>query len=161
MNLTMLCEELQGNCGDFFNACKECQLSPAFVSQWMKDDKEVSEKIENAKSVGALRLESAAIHRAVNGVDKGIYYQGLLVDTEKQYSDGLLTQLLKARVPGYKEESTQNVNVNLAAQIRIMPRATSYEEWLSFTQLKTVEASATPVPMLPAPHLDPAMADIL
>lgn len=163
INLEAVCRALLVNCGDFHGACRSAELSPMFVRKWMDDDDKVAERIKNATEVGALGLESAAINRAVNGVEKGIYYQGEVVGYERQYSDGLLTQLLKARVSGYKEESTQNLNVNLAAQIKIMPRANTYAEWLNFASAKpvTVDAEATPVPVLPAPQYDPAMADIL
>lgn len=42
-------------------------------------------------------LEEAARLRAVEGTDKGIYHQGVLMATEKQYSDSLLALMLKAK----------------------------------------------------------------
>jgi hypothetical protein len=130
--LDTLVQALQVNCGDLFDACKRAQVSLIFVRQWMKDDKDVAEQLTEAERVGAMALQSAAIHRAVNGVEKGVYFKGERVDTELQYSDGLLTTLLKGRLPeiyGPEEGKTGNT-FNGPTQINIMPRAENYEDWL-------------------------------
>jgi len=53
------------------------------------------EALDNAADL----LEQEARRRAVTGTDKPIYYKGALVDTVKEYSDQLLTLLLKAHRP--------------------------------------------------------------
>ena len=53
--------------------------------------------MESALEAAADELELEARRRAVEGVDKGVYYMGTLIETEKVYSDGLLTTLLKAK----------------------------------------------------------------
>lgn len=53
--------------------------------------------MDDALEASADVLEAEARRRAVEGIDKGIYYQGVLMETEKVYSDGLLTTLLKAK----------------------------------------------------------------
>lgn len=131
--LDELVHALQSNCGDRFDACRQCAVSPVFVSTWMKDDKDVHAAIVEAERVGALALQSEAIRRAVHGVDKGVYFKGERVDTETVYSDGLLQTLLKGRLPetyGKDAEGLGGVTAN-NVQINIMPRANSYEEWLS------------------------------
>jgi hypothetical protein len=104
-----------------------------FVQQWMKDDKEFATAITEAERVGALSLQSAAIKRAVHGVEKGVYFKGERVDTEVQYSDGLLTTLLKARLPEtFGAEAAEGGNTfNGPTQINIMPRADTYDQWLA------------------------------
>lgn len=170
-NLDALVRELQTNCGDFYAACRACKLAPTFVRKWQKDDPKVAETLQVATEVGAMQLESAAIERAVRGVEKDVYYQGEVVGTERQYSDGLLTTLLKGRLKQTygADGGNTNVQVNLTNAIQVMPRAGSYEEWLRFADATTnpralppsdaVDAEYTPV--LPPPELDPAMADIL
>jgi hypothetical protein len=104
-----------------------------FVRQWMKDDKDVAEVITEAERVGAMSLQSAAIKRAVHGVEKGVYFKGERVDTEIQYSDGLLTTLLKGRLPeiyGPEGDGKTGNTFNGPTQINIMPRAENYEDWL-------------------------------
>lgn len=167
-NLDALVDELTRNCGDFYEACRTCLLSPSFVRKWMKEDEDVKQIIDSACEVGALQLDSAAIKRAVNGVDEDVFYQGEVVGQVKKYSDSLLALLLKKRRREvYGDEPSQtNVNVNLQQAIQVMPRAKTYEEWIQFTQqAKALPQGGevidiTPV-VLPAPTDDPAMADIL
>lgn len=162
-NLDLLVNTLLGNCGDFYGACQTAGLSPSFVRKWMSEDKIVKEHIDSAEQVGAMRLESIAIDRAVNGVEKGVWYQGEQVGSETQHSDSLLTLLLKKRLKErYGDEAAQtNVNVNLAAAIQVMPRANSYAEWLEFQRASIERPMVNVTPSLPAPEHDPAMADIL
>lgn len=163
-NLTVLCEALTLNCGDFFDACKTASLSPSFVRKWMKDDSDVKAAIDNATELGSLGLEAVAIKRAVHGVEEDVYYQGEVVGQKTVYSDGLLTTLMKGRLKErYGNESNTNVNVNLAQQLQIMPRAGSYEEWLQMKNVtpKVLEGPTVDVVALPQPENDPLMADIL
>jgi hypothetical protein len=136
----------------------------------MKDDPEVREALENAEQCGALRLESVAIKRATEGVEEGVYYQGELVGTERKYSDGLLTTLMKGKMKSrYGAESQTSVNVNVAT-IQAFPRPSNYQEWLQLVSQTEQHAlpppeegeyvEVTPVTPLP-PELDPNMADIL
>lgn len=63
-------------------------------------DPDFAATVDDAKEGWADTLVKEAYRRAVHGVDKGVYYKGELVVTEKQYSDTLLSQMLKA----YKKE---------------------------------------------------------
>ena len=53
--------------------------------------------MDDALEESADALELEARRRAVEGVEKGVYFQGTLITTEQVYSDGLLTTLLKAK----------------------------------------------------------------
>lgn len=132
-------DRLQENCGDMLDAAKSVGVSLMFITQWCKDDALVNQRLQEAQRVGAQKLYSAAVERAVNGVDKAIYYKGEVVGHEKVYSDGLLQSLLKAKLPEFAKDGEGgggvNVNVNIA---NIMPRANSYEEWLNMKKI-TVE----------------------
>jgi hypothetical protein len=160
-NLGLITDALLSNCGDFYGACKSAALSPSFVRKWMKEDDKVKEEIECAAEVGAMQLESAAIKRAVHGVEEDVFYQGEVCGTTTKYSDSLLQMLLKKRMKQvYGDDAAQtNVNVNVLNAIQSMPRAKSYEEWLGFVQ--TNKPKLINVTPLPDPLLDPAMADIL
>lgn len=124
-------DELHKNAGDLFAAVKLVGVSLGFIKQWMKDDDEFKSFIEEARSVGAEVLYSEAIRRAVTGIDKGIYYKGLKVDTETIYSDALLTQLMKAKLPDFKTTDSNSTNVAVSVDVNLMPRADSYDEWLA------------------------------
>lgn len=171
-NLAALVAELETNCGDFFEACRECRLSPSFVRKWMNEDSEVKTKIEEAGKVGALRIESEAIRRAVKGVEEDIYYQGEVVGSKTNYSDGLMSLILKKRLRDTYGDEPAQTNVQVLNNINVMPRANSYEEWLGMVEATNNQQKALPAPdsepldvefkqVLPPPELDPNMADIL
>lgn len=62
-----------------------------------KEDPVFAEQWATAIDRFADTLEEAARLRAVEGIDKGVYHQGVLMATEKQYSDSLLALMLKAK----------------------------------------------------------------
>lgn len=67
------------------------------VNKMREESAEFDYQVTDALEQAADELELEARRRAVEGVEKGVYYQGDRVDTEVQYSDGLLTTLLKAK----------------------------------------------------------------
>lgn len=151
MTLTLLREYLLSNCGDIHGACRSAGVSPLFVQQWRKDDKEVDDTLLEATRVGAMALESEAIRRAVNGVEVGVYHRGVLVAKEVKHSDALLTTLMKARVPGYGNDNDGGgVNhFHGPTQINVMPRATTIDEWL--VMRKAMDTRDDDVLALPEP----------
>lgn len=81
----------------------------AAVKRAYEEDAAFAEECQDAMDLWADRLEEEARRRAVEGVEKGIYYQGALVAHEQQYSDTLLAKLLTGRRPqvfGDKKEIT-------------------------------------------------------
>lgn len=129
--LAAIANELQRNCGDALAACKAVGVSLIFVNQWRKDDKDVDARLTEAEHVGTQGLVSAAIQRGVHGVSKGVYFKGVRVDEETVYSDGLLQTLLKAKVPEFAKDGEAGGGVHVQVNVaNLMPRATSYEQWL-------------------------------
>jgi hypothetical protein len=129
--LASICTSLQRNCGDQYEACRENGVSLIFLDQWCRDDAKVAERVAEAVRVGTMGLVSAAIKRGVHGVEEDVYYRGIVVGQKTNYSDTLLTTLLKAKVPEFHKDSDGGgvqVNVNVA---NIMPRADTYEQWLA------------------------------
>lgn len=131
--LKRLEDELQQNCGDMLSAAKMLGVSVFFVEQWRKDDKQVDERLREAERVGIQGLVSAAIQRGVRGVEEDVYYKGEVVGQKRNYSDSLLTTLLKAKLPEFSKdgEGGGGVTINIA---NVMPRANSYQEWLEMKQ---------------------------
>lgn len=143
--LDQICAALQRNCGDQFEACREVGVSLIFLDQWCRDDKIVAERVQEAARVGNMGLVSAAIKRAVVGVEEDVYYKGLVVGSKTNYSDTLLTTLLKAKVPDFHKDAeggAVQVNVQIA---NVMPRAETYEQWLEMKQ-QTIAPPAKDVP---------------
>lgn len=132
--LDQICAALQRNCGDQYEACREVGVSLVFLDQWARDDKKVAERVTEAARVGNMGLVSAAIKRAVHGVEEDVYYKGVVVGAKTSYSDTLLTTLLKAKVPDFHKDAEGGgvqVNVQIA---NVMPRAETYEQWLDMKQ---------------------------
>lgn len=153
MTLLCLLERLQANCGDMLDACARTGVSLIFVEQWRKDDPKVHEKLQEAERVGTQGLVSAAIKRAVAGVDEDVYFKGQVVGVKKNYSDGLLQTLLKAKIPEFAKDGeggTAHVTVNVA---NIMPRAENYEQWLAM-RTSTNAALAKPAAQLEMPEAE-------
>jgi hypothetical protein len=129
--LNALATELQRNCGDTLAACRAVGVSLIFVSQWRKDDKKVNEALTEAERVGTQGLVSAAIQRAVHGIDKDVYYKGEVCGQQREYSDGLLQTLLKAKVAEFAKDG-ENGGLQVHVQVaNIMPRAANYADWLA------------------------------
>jgi hypothetical protein len=127
--LTLLELEIPKFHGDLIRACRSLQIQPQHVHMWMQRDPEVAGKIKAAQQIGYAAIESAAMERAIDGVEEDVYYQGEVVGQKKVYSDSLLSKLLVARVPGYNPEST--VNHNHMHNVQLMPRANNIEEWIA------------------------------
>jgi hypothetical protein len=142
MMLAHLVKAVCENHGDLLSACADLQVSYRHVCLWLQADPEAAGEVKNAQMMGWASLENAAYRRGVHGVEKGVYFKGEKVDSETQYSDTLLSQMLKARVPGYGDTpATTGMTVNVA----IMPRAETYEEWVQQREIALSSSAATQV----------------
>lgn len=76
-------------------AYKERKLDELFADAWDK-------AYESAMDV----LEREAVRRAVEGIEKGVYHAGKLIDTERRYSDTLLMFMLNGgRAHKYRQRA--------------------------------------------------------
>ena len=81
---------------------------------WLKTDGEYAMQYEKVRTMLTDNLEDAAYERAVNGIERKIYYKGKEIGTQKEYSDTLLALLLKANMPDkYKEVSKVEMSGNI------------------------------------------------
>lgn len=53
-------------------------------------------------------IEEEAHRRAIDGFDRPVIYQGEITDTYKDYSDSLLTMLMKGNKPEKYKERTEH-----------------------------------------------------
>jgi hypothetical protein len=67
------------------------------IIKWPDRDEEFKRRWNDAIEEGADTLESEAIRRGRDGVDRPVFYQGRIVGYTKEYSDYLLIRLLEAR----------------------------------------------------------------
>jgi hypothetical protein len=143
--LDWLCECLIAECGDMRRACERAGSSQVFVKRWCLDDAIAAQRIQDAQQVGWCNLESIAHERAVTGIIKPVWYQGEHVGDETVYDNSVLMKMLAARIPAYAAPNTQAAasQFSTTVNVAIMPRASTYDEWLTQrdTTLKVVEAS--------------------
>lgn len=110
-------------------AAKAAGISREAHYRRLEDDEKYRVEFERAYSDGIAAIEDEAIRRAVRGVQRPVLYHGLPVMIPKdpddpeggstplmetEYSDSLITLLLKAKKPEeYKERIEQKVEVNV------------------------------------------------
>lgn len=93
---------------------------PEFRAAW-------NEALERAADI----FEAEAVRRAVDGVDKDVYYKGEVVGQERVYSDGLLGKLMEGAKPEkYQKKAGDGVNVNVNVGLAVIPMtAPTEEDW--------------------------------
>jgi hypothetical protein len=75
--------------------------------------------VEMAGEVAADRLEAEVVRRAVEGVDRPVWYQGKVVGHVKDLDPILLMFALKARRPRFKDNHKVEVDVQHSGRIEI------------------------------------------
>lgn len=74
-------------------------VTPQAIYSAQKKIDGFKEACDVARDKMAHTVETEMRRRAIEGVEKGVYYKGELVATEREYSDSLLTMLAKANAP--------------------------------------------------------------
>lgn len=80
--------------GNVTRAARAIQIERSTAYKHKRKDPRFAEAWGDAENAALDTLEAALRDRALNGVEKGIYHKGELVDYETQYSDGLGKWLL-------------------------------------------------------------------
>ena len=103
-------------------------VDPGRMTYLMKNDEALHARQLMAMQ-GYCELIDQAIHdRAINGVKKGIYFQGERIATEIQYSDTLLLALAKANNPK-KYRDHLSVDANVKAGVLVVQASLDPEAW--------------------------------
>lgn len=103
--LTAFCAALAST-GMVRKACDAVGISMQTAFRWRKDIPQFADMWDEASNVGTTLAEDEAWRRAVDGVDKPVYYKGERIDTIKEHSDTLLVTILRARKPDvYRDNS--------------------------------------------------------
>lgn len=82
--------------GNVTKTCKLLNLNQRSLYYALEHDTEFNSAFERVRDLSINKAEDELIRRAVEGVDKGVWFQGEQVGTERIYSDGLLSKLLAA-----------------------------------------------------------------
>lgn len=104
--------------GNLEASARHIQITPQAIYAHMRKDPEFKEQVEAARAIVVEEAETELRRRAIEGVDKGIYFKGELVATEKQYSDPLLIEFLRANAPEKygRKDATLNINHNVTIE---------------------------------------------
>ena len=94
--IDLFLRQLRGH-GLINTAAATAGVTKRTIDRLRESDAEFDYAVESALEAAADELEIEARRRAVDGTEKGIYYQGDRVGEEVVYSDQLLTTLLKAK----------------------------------------------------------------
>lgn len=99
---------------------QEYDRDPAFAKAW-----------RDAEEAACDRLEAEAWRRAHDGIDKPVFHQGEQCGVIREYSDGLMTLLLKALRP---KKFRDNANVTLGNADGSNLELTSHQQTLNLLQ---------------------------
>jgi hypothetical protein len=80
-------------------AARAAGIARSTAYEWREDDAEFAALWDEAEQHAADKLEREAWRRAVEGVEKPVYYRGDEVGHVKEYSDRMLEILLKGHRP--------------------------------------------------------------
>ena len=84
-------------------ACKTVGVARSTVYERRAKDSQFAERWTDAIEGFCDNLEEECIRRAMHGVERGIYYKGKRIATERDYSDRLLEFLLKKYRPEFRD----------------------------------------------------------
>lgn len=93
-----------------------------------KSNAQFKELWDNAMEFATDSLELEARRRGQFGVSKPVYQQGKLVGYQQEYSDSLLTLLLKAHRPD-KFKDQQKLDVDVKGGVLVVPGVASEDDW--------------------------------
>lgn len=103
-------------------------INPCTHYEWLKTVPEYKAAWEEAEIIATGLLEDEAYRRAVLGVSKPVYYQGVECGQVQEYSDALMALKLRGHLPKkYRENIHQEISAdeNLSALLDKIVKAKS------------------------------------
>jgi hypothetical protein len=114
-------------------------------------DKEFGTEFQEALTIYAETVQEELHRRAMDGVEGTVYFQGAPCGTKINYSDALLTTLVKAKSPEFREKLSVDTTIH-GGVLLTLPQAVNPTAW--------IEAANEPA-QLPAPEEEPEEANII
>jgi len=90
------------------DACIASGISRQTYYRWRKKDESFHDACVMAEEMSADLIEGEAMRRAVDGYDKPVIYQGEITDTYTEYSDSLMSMLLRGNKKEKYKERTEH-----------------------------------------------------
>lgn len=102
--------EALSECGNVSSACRAAAISRQYAYRMRDKDETFAQEWDDAARIGLLGLEDEARRRAFAGYERPVYQGGQMVGVTKEYSDTLMTLLLKGGMPDkYRERVTTEI----------------------------------------------------
>ncbi len=114
--------------GVMANACARAGWTRATAMGLRKADPRFREAWDDAVEFCADAAEAEAFRRGVHGVEKDVYFKGVVVGKETIYSDRMLELTLKARRPD-RFRDNHKMEVETKGGVLIVPAAPSEGDW--------------------------------
>lgn len=92
-------------------------------------DKEFAEDFQEALVEYAESCQEELHRRAIDGVEEDVYFQGVKCGTKINYSDSLLTMLVKAKSPEFREKLSVDTTIH-GGVLLTLPQAPDPQAWL-------------------------------
>ena len=86
------------------------------------------QEVDDAIGEYQATLQMEIHRRAVEGIDKGIYHNGMQIATEKVYSDSLLAKMVDTHLPEYKETKQKESHRGNMVNVQIIKDFHNYKE---------------------------------
>ena len=101
----------RNNGGIITRAAKTANIDRRYHYRWMENDTVYAEAFEEANKEVMETINEEIFRRAVEGIEKPVFYKGERVDTVREYSDNLLMFLAKRKDPQYRDNFQQNIGI--------------------------------------------------
>ena len=90
------------------DACNAAWIYRRTDYRWRKKEESFTDACTLAEETSADLIEGEAMRRAVDGYDKPVIYQGEITDTYTEYSDSLMSMLLRGNKKEKYKERTEH-----------------------------------------------------
>lgn len=99
--------------GNVSDSCRQARISRPTVYRIRREVPSFKDAWNSAMKMARDNLEREAWRRAVDGVERKVFQGGKTVGVVREYSDALLTTMLRARHPAYAKTAAGAVNVQV------------------------------------------------
>jgi hypothetical protein len=116
--------------GVMYKACIATGVSPLQFLRLRKENNALELLASEAKEIYREHISQVVHHRAIEGWEEPVFYQGREVGTVRKYSDRLLEMQARRHIPEYRESTQMDVNVVAGVLVVSAPATLDQAEWL-------------------------------
>lgn len=113
--------------GVFGQAARSVEMTPTAVYDLKDKDEEFSERCELAYQAFKDSIDEMIRSRVVDGIPKGVWYQGMKVGKEVEFDTTLTLAFAKRHMPEYRDKSS--IDMNTTGGLLVVTGTLTPEEW--------------------------------